>query len=231
MAGPMVSRRQVVGLLAVSPLVAAATAAQAVDLALVLAIDCSLSVDETEFQLQLRGTSQAVLDSAFLQVMEQGANRKIAISAFLWSNPKSQQVIVPWRILDSAHGAMAVADEILSARRTIASGATATGDALAFASRLLEQAPAAERRVVDASTNGPANMGKPVRIERDGVLALGATINGLAVGTKGGNLKRYLEENVTGGPGSFVIEAPDFNAYTLAIRLKLFREVAGSVSA
>ena len=45
-------------------------AAVDVDLALVLAIDCSLSVDDYDYRLQLRGTGQAILDSGLVQLIE-----------------------------------------------------------------------------------------------------------------------------------------------------------------
>ncbi|MDE2383033.1 MAG: DUF1194 domain-containing protein [Alphaproteobacteria bacterium] len=199
------------------------------DLALVLAIDCSLSVDDYDYRLQLRGTGQALIDSALTQLIGQGNSKMIAVSAFLWSSPQDQQMIVPWRILSSSSGAAQVADEIFAAPRKIDAGATATGDALAFAAALLQSAPPAARRVIDVSTNGHSNMGRPVEPIRQSLLADGVTINGLAVSDREPGLKAYLERAVIGGPGSFVLEASDYNAYTLAIRMKLFREIAGQL--
>lgn len=230
MSGLKPSRRSVLTWLAAASFVTQARAATDVDLALVLAIDCSLSIDDYDYRLQLRGTGQAILDSALVQLIEQGHNKVIAVTAFLWSSPNAQQVIVPWRILSSAGGVSAVADEIFGAHRTIPAGATATGDALAFAGKLLENAPSAARRVIDVSTNGHANMGKPVRTVRDELVKDGVTINGLAVSDTEPNLVNYMEREVTGGPGSFVVEASNYNAYTLAIRLKLYREISGIIT-
>ena len=221
------SRRNVLSGLATAALATPVRAAVDVDLALVLAIDCSLSIDDYDYRLQLRGTGQAILDSALVKLIEQGHNKVIAVTAFLWSSPQAQQVIVPWRILSSAGGVSEVADEIFSAHRTIPAGATATGDALAFAAQLLETAPNAARRVVDVSTNGHANMGQPVRPVRDALVSSGVVINGLAVIDAEPNLAAYMQREVTGGPDSFVIEATNYNAYTLAIRLKLYREISG----
>jgi Protein of unknown function (DUF1194) len=118
-------------------------------------------------------------------------------------------------------------DEIFAAPRTIDAGATATGNALAFAEKLFRDAPLSERRVVDVSTNGHANMGDPVPPIRDRLVANGITINGLAVTDEEPNLVSYMLRDVIGGPGSFVIPANNYNAYTQAIRLKLFREISG----
>ena len=224
------SRRRVLSWLATAAIAAPARASVDVDLALVLAIDCSLSIDEFDYRVQLRGTGQAMIDSALLKLIEQGNNKVIAVTAFLWSSPDAQQVIVPWRRIDSTSGAYQVTDEILSAQRKISAGATATGDALVFAGLLLQQAPVALRRVIDVSTNGHANMGRPVARVRDDLVAAGVTINGLAVMDREPNLLAYMEREVMGGPNSFVIPADNYNAYTQAIRLKLFREIAGHVA-
>ncbi len=221
------SRRSVLSGLATAAFATPVRAAVDVDLALVLAIDCSLSIDDYDYRLQLRGTGQAILDSALIELIEQGHNKVIAVSAFLWSSPNAQQVIVPWRILSSAGGVSEVADEIFGARRTIPAGATATGDALAFAGHLFETAPTSLRRVIDVSTNGHANMGQPVRAVRDELVGSGVIINGLAVIDTEPELASYLEREIIGGLSSFVIEAANYNAYTLAIRLKLYREVSG----
>jgi len=222
------SRREFLGGLMASSLPGMALAADSVDLALVLAIDCSLSVDDYDYRQQLRGTGQALIDSALLQVIEQGENRVIAVTAFLWSSPKEQQVIVPWRILRSGAETVDVADQIISAPRKINAGATATGNALAFAENLFASAPASARRVIDVSTNGHSNMGVAVEPIRDRLLASGMIINGLAITDQYPDLVSYMRAHVTGGPGSFVIEAGNFNAYALAIRQKLFREISGA---
>ena len=227
MANHGLSRRSVLGLLGSAALAAPARAADVLDLALILAIDCSLSVDDYDYRLQLRGTGQAMIDSALLQIIQRGANKVIAVSAFLWSSPNAQQIVVPWRVLHDGGETMAVADEILAAQRKIDAGSTATGNALAFAEKLMRDAPPALRHVVDVSTNGHANMGDPVIPVRDRMVQNGITINGLAVTDKEPNLVAYMQREVTGGDGSFVIPADNYNAYTLAIRLKLFREIAG----
>ena len=221
------TRRQLLAWFGAALAAPKAWAGAPVDLALVLAIDCSLSVDEYDYRLQLRGTGQAMIDSGLAQLIDRGIQKSIAVTAFLWSSPGDQQVIVPWRILESGGATWQVADEILSAERKISAGATATGDALAFAQKLLLTAPTANRYVVDVSTNGHANMGRPVAPMRDELVARNVTVNGLAVIDREPNLAAYMQREVTGGAGSFVIEANNYNAYTQAIHLKLFREIAG----
>ena len=83
-------------------------------------------------------------------------------------------------------------------------------------SRELARAPfSAERRTIDVSGDGTNNAGRDVGQARDEALALGITINGLAILSEtplpwnpehtnpAGGLAKYYRDNVIGGPGSF----------------------------
>jgi hypothetical protein len=73
---------------------------------------------------------------------------------------------------------------------------------------------------------------------RDEALALGITINGLVILSERplawnpehtnppGGLANYYRDNVTGGPGSFVLEAKDFGSFGQAIVKKMIAEIA-----
>ena len=79
------------------------------------------------------------------------------------------------------------------------------------------------------------NSGPPAEVARDRAVAEGITVNGLPIlndrPTFGGPLPlpldQYFRESVVGGPGAFVIPAEDFEAFGVAVRRKLIREVAG----
>lgn len=222
------TRRQVLGLLGAAAFPQAALAATYVDLALVLAIDCSYSVDANEFQLQLSGTGQALLDSKTFEAIVRGPNQKIAISVFLWSDPESQFVMVPWHLIAKPSDALEVADTLLRIPRNLYRGTTATGSALLFAKSLLEGAPPALRRVVDVSTDGVRNTGAAIISARDQLVEAGITINGLAIENEINDLSVYMKQSVIGGDGHFVIRANDYNAYAEAFRTKLLREIANA---
>jgi len=72
---------------------------------------------------------------------------------------------------------------------------------------------------------------------RDIAVSAGITINGLVIFSEEHDLgalahvelRRHFETSVIGGIGSFLIEAEDFPAFETAIRIKLIREIAGSV--
>ena len=113
MAFTALSRRSFVGGLVAASLAPPALAAPKVDLALVLAIDCSFSVSAADYQLQMQGTARAFLAPEVLQAITRGASKRIAISAFLWSDPDIQFVFVPWQLLQTASDAKAVAEVFL----------------------------------------------------------------------------------------------------------------------
>ena len=228
MGSGLFSRRHMLGLFAAAALPQEIMAATLVDLALVLAIDCSYSVDPYEYQLQMRGTGQAFLDSKIIEAVSRGPNKKIAVSAFFWSDPDQQYVIVPWRLFANASDAIEIAGIFLRAPRDIYRGTTATGTALLFAKGLLETAPPSLRRVVDVSTDGTSNTGVDVAAARDQLVAAGITINGLAIENEVRDLSSYLKETVIGGDGHFVVKADDFNAYTDAIKTKLLKEITNA---
>jgi Protein of unknown function (DUF1194) len=219
------SRRNLLAFLSSAIIPSVAVANPTVDLALVLAIDCSYSVDDLEYRLQMRGLGQAFLDSQMLDLISRGGRKKIAVAAFHWSDALTQQIIVPWQILQTAKDAIQLADLFLSAPRTLSAGATDTGAALLYAQKLFEVAPAALRKVVDVSTDGKGNGDTEIEKARDKLVASGITVNGLAIVNEEPNLVSYLYENMIGGDDSFVIAANDFNAYSAAIRQKLYKEI------
>jgi Protein of unknown function (DUF1194) len=222
------SRRSFIGLLGAFGLSPNAFAVTQVDLALVLAVDCSYSVDSSEYQLQMRGTGQAFLDPQVLEAVQRGPNKKIAVASFLWSDENVQYVIVPWRLFGTPDDGREIAQVFLRAPRDLYRGSTATGSALLFAQSLLESAPKSLRRVVDVSTDGYANTGDKLPGVRRQLIESGTTINGLAIENEARDLTSYLETEVTGGDGHFVIKAENFEAYAAAIKIKLLKEISNA---
>src|SRR6185369_15985708 len=67
-----------------------------VDLALVLAVDCSTSVDAGDFRLQMDGLTAALRHPALARAIAAGERRQIAISVMLWSDRWNQHIVLPW---------------------------------------------------------------------------------------------------------------------------------------
>jgi hypothetical protein len=199
----------------------------AVDLALVLAIDCSFSVDAREFRLQMEGMGYAFSTPEVKAAIAKGPHQKIAVAVMQWSDDRNQMVVVPWTIVAGDADADELAYVLSSMPRRLAEGGTSISTAIEFSAALFQSAPIADRRVIDVSSDGRNNIGPPVSLVRDRTVASGITINGLVILNEWPTLDAYFEANVVGGPANFVITAEDYAAYAEAIRKKLVREITG----
>lgn len=203
-----------------------------VDFALALAVDVSASVDFREFGLMIGGYAAAFREAELAARLTSGAHGAAAIAMLFWSGPGARDLAVPWTRVANAEQAGALAEAIEYAPRILTAGATALGEGLAAATALLARCPyPASRRVIDVSGDGSNNAGLPVAAGRAAALALGATVNALAVVDEEPDLEDYYRDAVIGGPGAFVMRAEDYAAFAEAIRRKLYREAAGPLVA
>ena len=199
-----------------------------VDLILVLAVDCSYSVDAREFRLQMDGIGHAFRSPEVHRAIQSGPLGRIAVTVFQWSDAENQTLSTPWTVIDSETTANAFAERMFKLERQLSEGGTAIGAALAFGAAALEAAPfTSNRRVIDVSSDGRNNRGDIVDLARDEVVARGITINGLAILNEWPTLDKYFENSVVGGPYHFVIKANDYDAYKEAIYRKLLKEITG----
>lgn len=212
---------------AVLPLPAGRAQDFEVDLSLVLAVDCSFSVDAREFRLQMEGLGRAFLREEVKKAIAQGKRQRIAVAVVQWSDENNQKVVLPWTIISGAADADELGLILTRLPRQLAEGGTSISTALIFSALQFERAPSAERQVIDVSSDGRNNIGPPVRPVRDNLVARGLTINGLTILNEWPTLDTYFENNVVGGPGNFVIPANDYTAYGEAIFRKLLREITG----
>jgi hypothetical protein len=214
------------------------TAAEPVDVELVLAVDVSLSISPGELEIQRHGYAAALTHDSVLQAIADGAYGKIAVTYVEWAGTSWQHVIVPWTVIANRADAERVVKQLSDrppdgARRTSISGALEFGGDL-FA----ESGFQGVKRVIDISGDGPNNQGAPVDVTRDALVKQGIIINGLPLMTNGGftnaydvnDLDRYYSDCVIGGPGAFMIPVNDWTQFPEAIRRKLVLELAGPVS-
>ena len=230
----MKRRSALVGSLAAMAAATAAKAETPVDLQLVLAVDVSRSIDEVEAELQRRGYVEALTSDRIIDAILSGEHRRIALCYTEWAGTHYQTVVIDWSVIDSAAGARRFADKLAEAPRTSQSW-TAVGAALIHASQRFENSGfTSKRRVIDVSGDGRTNDGPPAEIVRERLVTQGIVINGLPVMMNRTNfgrppdltLDRYYEENVIGGPGSFMIVADNFDQFGRAVRTKLVREIS-----
>ena len=211
-----------------------AGAATEVDLQLVLAVDVSRSIDEVEAELQRRGYIEALTHDKVMDAVLSGEHRRIALNYLEWAGTHYQTVVIDWTLIDSRQAIRRFAEKLAEAPRQSQSW-TAVGAALAFSAQRFENSGyTSRRRVIDISGDGRTNDGPPAELVRDKLVAQGIVINGLPVMMNRTNfgrppdtlLDKYYEENVIGGPGSFLIVASTFEDFGKAVRNKLIREIS-----
>ncbi|MGH6946265.1 MAG: DUF1194 domain-containing protein, partial [Kiloniellales bacterium] len=219
--------------LAALALASAAPAARAqeraVDLALLLAVDASSSVSAEEFDLQMNGLAAAFSDPGVQAAIESVGDQGIAVALVQWSDNVKQTVAIDWRLLRDGGESAAFSDEVRNTPRFLVGGGTALGDALAYClERLLESGYVGRRQVIDISGDGRTNQGIHPGLVRDQAVALGITVNGLAILNEDPTVDSYYQYNVIGGTGAFVMTASGYSDFADAIRAKLIREISGA---
>ncbi len=207
-----------------------------VDLELVLAVDVSSSIDDSERALQRRGYVEAFRSKKVIDSILNGLNGAIAVTYFEWSGSGFQQIVVPWTIVSSVEESHAFSRDLqqISHRPY---DTTSISSAMIFAADLFTQSPAkAAKKVLDISGDGPNNQGERVDRARDWLVSQGIVINGLPLLMKPhefrrlgrGHLQQYYRQCVIGGPGAFFITAKSWEEFPQALQQKLVLEIAGA---
>ena len=205
---------------------ACAQSGRPVDVALVLAVDASGSIDSEEYQMQHQGYAEAFANPAVIEAIQSGEYRSVAVTLVEWSGFGHQKQMVPWTVIGDADSARAFAEQIRAAPRAY-SDWTSISDAIDFCAGLFRSSGVEPlRMVIDVSGDGVNNNGRPVTAARDDAVASGVTINGLPILNEDATLDAYYQENVIGGPGAFKIPVQDFDTFSQAILGKLVREIA-----
>lgn len=211
-----------------SPQRAVAQSGQRVDLALVLAIDCSWSVNGAEFQLQAEGMARAFQDPGILKAIKEGQLHRVAVTVVQWASETQQVIAIPWQVIESEADAHAIAAMMDIMPRMVSDGGTSISTALKFGAKLILEAPfSAGRAVIDVATDGRNNNGGDPRAVRDLIGGAGITVNGLTILTEFPRLNVYFDDNIATGPANFVVTANSYAGYARAIRKKLLKEIQG----
>lgn len=211
------------GLAAMPP--AGHSAGNHVDLLLVLAIDCSYSVSEQEYDLQRQGIAAAMQAPEISEAVGAGPHGEIAIAVVQWSSEHSQIMAVPWTRIRTPGDAAAFAARMGRLPRLTRDGATSISAAIAYSSRIMDRSGlTADRKIIDVSGDGRNNNGRDPR-PLVNAMAHRITVNGLAILNEDPTLDIYFRQQVIGGFGAFVMAAQNYADYRRAIRRKLLHEI------
>ncbi len=207
----------------------AAAQKERVDLALVLAVDVSESVDAARFTLQMDGIASALEAREVQASILSGPHQSMLIALVQWSNRPA--LSLPWTLLTSPDDVQRFAVRVRHLRRA-SNGFTCMSVALrSVADKLLTQLPVpADRIVVDVSGDGQENCNPQETTDqvRDELASTGVTINGLPIleGDEATTLEAWYQDHVIGGPNAFLVPAESFDDFDRAIRRKFVTEIS-----
>jgi hypothetical protein len=198
----------------------------------------SRSIDDGEYKLEKDGYAGAFVNPKVISAIHGGPNARIAVAYLEFAGNFEVHTVVDWTIIRDQDTARAFSQRLLAAPRTFW-GRTSISAGIDRAIELFgESGVAAPRHVIDVCGDGTNNSGRDVSLARNDALKAGVTVNGLAIINDHpvswtyahvqppGGLANYYRENVTGGPGSFVLEVHDFSSFGEAITRKLIQEIA-----
>lgn len=209
-----------------------------VDVALVLAVDVSGSIDAEEFKLQKEGIALALVDPTVQRAIRNGPHGRIAVAYVEWGSPGGAAPVLEWRIVRDEASAREVGAALLAAPRT-AQSYNAIGDAIVLGTAMIRACPCRPARaVIDVSgDNRDMRSVVPAFLAREEAARAGITVNALAilqdasVGPSGKPLLvEAYEREVIGGPGAFVAVAETRADFGRAIRRKMALEISGALA-
>src|SRR5215471_5664885 len=199
-----------------------------VDLALILAIDVSGSVNAERWELQRRGYEAAFHSPDVLQSIASGPHKAIAVTMVEWSGVNHQRQVVEWTVIEDQLSAATFASLMAEAPR-VYSDWTSISAALDFVVPLFRKSGVtASRNIIDVSGDGVNNQGRPIDEARADALAKGIVINGLPILSDYDALDGYYQDHVIGGAGAFMEVVKDYSTFSKAVLAKLVREIAGN---
>lgn len=224
---------------------APAVAAGEVDVALIVSVDVSNSVDARRYRLQMEGIAEALEDRGVQEAILNGPQGAILFSMIQWAD--RPQTSVGWTRIASPADALALAAKVRKVPRNDGEFTCMSRMMRYVYDKVQPQIPVRAMRVVmDVSGDGVdnCNAGETTEQVRDELVAAGMIINGLpiverqadaaaaasppaAAGPGAVPLEPWYREHVIGGPGAFVLRADGYSDFGRAIRQKFVVEISG----
>ncbi|WP_370455368.1 DUF1194 domain-containing protein [Tateyamaria sp. syn59] len=200
---------------------------QACQLALLLAVDVSGSVDRDEYRIQMDGLAHALRDGIVADAL---VEQEAQVGLVQWTGASRQKQTIPWTPMHSHRDVLALAERIENDTRIWRNYSTAIGEALAVSRTAFGAVAYCTRKVIDVSGDGVSNEGIEPAEQRVALNDADITVNAIAIETDDTDLTAYFFENVITGPGAFVVTAQGFEDYPEQIKRKLQRETIRQVT-
>ena len=209
-----------------------ARAATPVDLAIVVSLDRSESIDAEDARSQIEGLLYTLRHSRFRHTVASGPLGRIALAVVTWSSFGRHQVILPWTRIAGpadAEAAAGVLERDFDRQRVTRHGTqTDIAFAIEVAMLQLDVLPwQAHERVINVVADGISNIGRVARVDRDAAVAQGITVNGLIMGQGSAIeiLSRYFNREVIGGPTAFLQASTTPPEFARAMLRKMILEM------
>lgn len=210
-------------LLALSMLFTGKASATPVSLELLLLVDVSGSISNSEYNLQKTGYVDAFRNSSIQSLIEAQTDG-IAVAYAEWASGSQQSLLVNWYHITDAASANAFADLIEGTSRAF-SGSTAPGSAITWGMNLFNNNFEGNRNVIDVSGDGAQNDGSNTSAASSAAAAAGFTVNGITIGG-GSSLQNWYANNVVTSDG-FLMSVDNFEDFGDAVASKIGREIVG----
>jgi hypothetical protein len=199
------------------------------DVALVLAVDGSGSVDTGEFAFQKTAIATSLRDPDVLDVIQKAG--MVSVAVIFWGDPERRIQETPAVIIERPADADRLARMVEGLPREVLGG-TGLGNGIIAALGKLMAMGCAHRQIINVSGDGKESIiyrrKYPYitpRTAKAMAEASGVTINALAISNAESTLANYYELEVITGPNAFVMEVGSYADYAEALRLKLIREI------
>lgn len=204
--------------------------ARACEIALVIALDVSRSVDKYEYNLMLNGIGQAFLDPDVTDLISwMPGGMKITVTQ--WGGAGQQRQPIEWRTLSNRQSVTRFVRELVDIDRGFWMADTSVSEALLHAGAMFQRTQnKCRRQVIDVSGDGVSNAGPEVHPIADFVAGQGVTINGLVVAGARPDPVDYYQTKVIRGPLAFLEVTESYDDYARAMKRKLLRELAPNLA-
>jgi hypothetical protein len=204
-----------------------------VDVALVLAVDGSGSVNAREYNFQKSAIAASLRDPEVLKALKRAGT--VSMAVIFWGDPERATQSTDAVLISGRDDAETLARMVENQSRTVL-GNTGLGAGLAAAMDKLATMGCAYRSIVNVSGDGQeTTISRRKRVSlrpqqaRARAQAEGITINALVISNEAKGLAEYYARTVITGPEAFVMEVNDYGDYAVALRRKLIREISPSI--
>lgn len=214
--------------------------AEAVDTELVLLVDVTSSaLNKKDFTQLMGGYATAFSSSEVLDSIQSGAAKRIAVSLMFFGGTSSQQVGIPWMMIENGGQAQQFANQLLNVARP-SWGATADiGAALSAATSSFGTETGGSSngfesafQIVEVAESKKPNNNAATAVSASSATALASgvdVINSLALGNQANSINTFYAANVIGSTIEGVTATSTESALNNALDLTLTSSLTQSI--